>query len=1010
MTTRPLDVSSGPLAPPSRLSRLGALSLATRTLALRWRAFASLRPGLAPLLALLARALLASALLLLLARLPARTPERWRWKPAAASARVYSGALALVVPFLILSALAAARPRRLIAPPKTHEIEIVGLGEAVRERGASRREARKRMDDAEGGKGAAGSEGGKGAAGSEGGKGADSSSGSHLGGSDALEEGDEEEDASAPIFSASASAALDLLASLASDSGGAETASWIRAAAKIPGALPPTAALAIIREVPRPTRRKSPARSVSTNGDIIEGHEGGSPPELGGSGTTAGGWADAPGPPAGRRRYRRRRRDSEEGEDSDSDTSTASSDSDSDSDTDSSDSRFGSHAEDSSDSRRSPTKWAETVRCARGEPVAFLTFRTERGVPRDALGPSARRAANLPWLGDVAAWFARCPETLEVRVCEALDVGGGGGASGAFANDRADRDAFARAVAKFAAADAFNATAAVRVARDEARDGGGECPSPSPSPSPWRAADATVVAIPAGDPAPFLKSALAGAGAHAVPADHESNLLALAPGGVFSPGQDVVAPSRGSGSAFAAAAAWDGRACGKDARRRREYARRARKFARRGGEVVEADPRDVVEWARDLRWAAPRTALEEAKEKAALLGGGGGGGGGGDDDARGGEEGERERDEEEDDDRDDDEPPGDESGAFALVSEDSRRASRRVGVDERARVAASLAASLASARRAEELDSSANFVSPLFLSATNGNGNAAPRAEASGGWRALEARVRDPSSGACTRVGAALFRLPAPMSSSVSSSSPAAPRRACVRAAWLSPSAEAKRLSTFAALLRGVVRAAARSECAVVDLGPGGDAEKRRLGAEARRGTWMTTFADAALAAPTRAAGRGELYEGLLRAARPSGDPNNAREEGVEGGDFGPGGAAGNDSRGAKNGSRGAETDSAGRSIDSAGRSNVANTPNPHRLSKAAASAAIASAPAASRREARRSRRREARDRRKMARVASRAFAAARAKAMAERAAGGTRDAATADGDAFVDAEEGAEA
>ena len=162
MTTRPLDVSSGPLAPPSRLSRLGALSLATRTLALRWRAFASLRPGLAPLLALLARALLASALLLLLARLPARTPERWRWKPAAASARVYSGALALVVPFLILSALAAARPRRLIAPPKTHEIEIVGLGEAVRERGASRREGRrKRMDDAEGGKGAAGSEGGR---------------------------------------------------------------------------------------------------------------------------------------------------------------------------------------------------------------------------------------------------------------------------------------------------------------------------------------------------------------------------------------------------------------------------------------------------------------------------------------------------------------------------------------------------------------------------------------------------------------------------------------------------------------------------------------------------------------------------------------------------------------------------------------------------------------------------------------------------------------------------------
>ena len=58
-------------------------------------------------------------------------------------------------------------------------------------------------------------------------------------------------------------------------------------------------------------------------------------------------------------------------------------------------------------------------------------------------------------------------------------------------------------------------------------------------------------------------------------------------------------------------------------------------------------------------------------------------------------------------------------------------------------------------------------------------------------------------------VGAALFRLPAPVSSSVSSSSPAAPRRACVRAAWLSPSAEAKRLSTFAALLRGVVRAAA---------------------------------------------------------------------------------------------------------------------------------------------------------------------------------------------------------
>jgi hypothetical protein len=562
-----------------------------------------------------------------------------------------------------------------------------------------------------------------------------------------------------------------------------------------------------------------------------------------------------------------------------------------------------------------------------------------------------------------------------------------------------------------------------------------------------------VVAIPAGDPAPFLKSALAGAGAHAVPADYESNLLALAPGGVFSPGQDVVAPSRGSGSAFAATAPWDGRACGKDARRRREYARRARRFARRGGEVVEADPRDAVEWARDLRWAAPRTALEEAKEKAALLGGGGGGDDD-DDDARGGEEGERERDEEDDDDRDDDEPPGDESGAFALVSEDSRRASRRFGVDERARVAASLAASLASARRAEELDSSANFVSPLFLSATNGNGNAAPRAEAeaSGGWRALEARVRDPSSGVCTRVGAALFRLPAPVSSSVSSSSPAAPRRACVRAAWLSPSAEAKRLSTFAALLRGVVRAAARSECAVVDLGPGGDAEKRRLGAEARRGTWMTTFADAALAAPTRAAGRGELYEGLLRAARPSGDPN-AREEGVEGDDFGFGGAAGNvDSRGAKNGSRGAETDSAGRSTDSAGRSNdsagrstdsagrsndsagrsndsagrsndsagrstdsagrstVANTPNPRRLSKAAASAAFASAPAASRREARRARRREARDRRKMARVASRAFAAARAKAMAERAAGGTRDAATADGDAFVDAEEGAEA
>ena len=340
------------------------------------------------------------------------------------------GALALVVLFLILSALAAARPRRLIAPPKTHEIEIVGLGEAVRERGASRREGRrKRMDDAEGGKGAAGSEGGKGA---------DSSSGSHSGGSDALEEGDEDEDASAPIFSASASAALDLLASRASDSGGAETASWIRAAAKIPGALPPTAALAIIREVPRPTRRKPPARSVSTNGDIIiEGREGGRPSELGGSGTTAGGWADAPGPPAGRRRYRRRRRDSEEGEDSDSDTSTASSDSDSDSDTDSSDSRFGSHAEDSSDSRRSPPKWAETVRCARGEPVAFLTFRTECGVPRDALGPPARRAANLPRLGDVAAWFARCPETLEVRVCEALDVGGGAPRRARFANDRA---------------------------------------------------------------------------------------------------------------------------------------------------------------------------------------------------------------------------------------------------------------------------------------------------------------------------------------------------------------------------------------------------------------------------------------------------------------------------------------------------------------------------------------------------------------------------------------------
>lgn len=526
---------------------------------LRWNIFASRWPGLRDAVALAARACAACALVLAAARagawfaasdddalttLRGGLRRRRGWKHAEASAEVYRGAAALVVPFVLLPALAVIR--EYLARVASHaarrrrprfDASVVFLADA---RDETCRAAARARDEADATRPDAKSF---------------SSSLSTLDVLAALLASFATNDANRWTISRSREAftrerdgddaetvvrdALATMARATRRAGGEDAARWL-AFLRERNALPPTTALVLVRD-------------VSANGGILRG-ETDAPRSKGerrrrrGGDAKRGGDDDGPWSRAPRDASLRGSRTTpdggevseEEGEDDDDDDDASSS-----SDTSTSSSSGSGSSDDPAASL-----------------AVALVVHVVPGVPRDAVGPPASARGAGGWRGDARRFAETCPETVSLAVVE---VPRRGGAPGAFVGDASS------------ASSADVAEAVASVAASLARRLG---------------VHAVVFPVAEDAPTPFLASALAKRGAHAVlrrPADDPGFVLRLREGG-----------------------AWDGATCGAHARARRDHRRRARRFASIGGTVAEAEASATAsaskdrlsedDWTRDSAW------------------------------------------------------------------------------------------------------------------------------------------------------------------------------------------------------------------------------------------------------------------------------------------------------------------------------------------------------------------------------------------------------------------------
>ena len=763
---------------------------------LRWTIFASRWPGLRDAVALAARACAACALVLAAARAGAAFADadedrhggirrRRGWKHAEVSAGVYRGAAALVVPFVLLSALAAVRESlvraareaaRRRAPGRFH-VSVVFLADA---RDAATRAAARARDDA------------------------DAEAGRR----------DEVVYDSARAASSGADAerlvrdALATLARATRRSGGEEAARWL-AALRDAKALPPTTALVLVRDEAAFSSRGRPR---ATDGRRDDGR---------GSGWSGGSvwsvWSRPSGAEADAS-------DSSGGDDDD-DASDASSNggaaSSSESDTSSSSSSSSSSAE---------TSHLEERRSLDASLAVALVVHVVPGVPRSAVGPPASARGAGGWRGDAARFRERCPETVSVAVVELPKRGGG--APGAFVGDAYQKSA--------SFSDAAVAEAVASVAETLSRRLG---------------VSAVVFPVAEDAPTPFVASAFAERGAHAVlrrPRDDPGFVLRL-----------------GAGES----GGWDGVACGAHARARRDHRRRARRFAAMGGVVAEAEASAFAredhlrEWSRAFAWPIVSNVSTRARpsqdEEPADNNDDAAAGNGNDDDAAGKNDDAAGKNDDAAAGKNDDDAAGkndDASSMVAAASSDGALALAFARADAEAGVAAVRAA-------------------------------LAP-ADASAGWRLLEARVDG------ERVGALLLETPPPSSSrrgalrrrrknAASELAAGSRRRTRVRACWLHPdAARARGCDAYRALLRGAVEFAAARGCVRVDLGAGGALEKRRMGATPARATAMVLFDDWTLRAPADGGCEKEslMSEELLRwAADSPGEGETTPPHGAEG-------------------------------------------------------------------------------------------------------------------------------
>ena len=552
---------------------------------LRWNILASRWPGLRDAVAVAARACAACALVLAAARAGAAFGEdedeadasagirrRRGWKHAAVSAEVYRGAAALVVPFVLLPALALAR-ESLVRVAKAEaqqkrtprfDVSVVFLADA---RDDATRFAARARDDAHQRDGSRGDRGSRSYA-----------SAPMLGvlfevlidvariafpqsarvpqSTRAPMSSYEREfsDVTSREFGVADGAdaepeierALATMARATRRSGGEDAARWLETLRE-ENALPPTTALVLVRDAAAAASRAPPkkpsgnafrdgvSRGGVSRGDVVDDSV----------------WSRGPAD------------DSERSSSIDEgpfDETPSSSVSASDSSSDASD-----------DSGSSLPSDDPAARLA-----VALVVHVVPGVPRLAVGPpaSARGGAG-GWRGDARRFHETCPDFVTAAVVE---VPRRGGAPGAFVAD-------ANAASS---ADVADAIASV-VASLSSRLG----------------VHAVVVPVAEDAPTPFLAAALAKRGAHAAlrrPADDPGFVLRLTEGG-----------------------AWDGAACGAHARARRDHRRRTRRFAEIGGTVAEASHADGAafasevrrsrDWTRDFAWPIAASARPSIPER-----------------------------------------------------------------------------------------------------------------------------------------------------------------------------------------------------------------------------------------------------------------------------------------------------------------------------------------------------------------------------------------------------------
>ena len=793
---------------------------------LRWNILASRWPGLRDAVAVAARACAACALVLAAARAGAAFGEdedeadasagirrRRGWKHAAVSAEVYRGAAALVVPFVLLPALALAR-ESLVRVAKAEskrrrtprfDVSVVFLADA---RDDATRFAARARDDAHQRDGSRGDRGSRSYASApmlgvlfevlidvariafparvpQSTRAPMSSSSREFSDVTSREFGVADGADAEPEIER----ALATMARATRRSGGEDAARWLETLRE-ENALPPTTALVLVRDAAAAASRAPPKKpsgnafrgdgvsrgGVSRGGDVVDDSV----------------WSRGPAD------------DSERSSSIDEgpfDETPSSSVSASDSSSDASD-----------DSGSSLPSDDPAARLA-----VALVVHVVPGVSRLAVGPpaSARGGAG-GWRGDARRFYETCPDFVTAAVVE---VPRRGGAPGAFVAD-------ANAASS---ADVADAIASV-VASLSSRLG----------------VHAVVVPVAEDAPTPFLAAALAKRGAHAAlrrPADDPGFVLRLTEGG-----------------------AWDGAACGAHARARRDHRRRARRFAEIGGTVAEASRADgaafasevrLRDWTRDFAWPIAASArpsiperhdtenddprcrdVDEMSDAASLMTG--------------------------DDPRDDAAVRA--PDADAPDAPDVRAPDARADADAAAAFATdgSPLASLASLFARNDANARVAAVRAALSPA-----------DRSAGWRVLEARVGGERVGALlletrprTGDGARQSRRLRNRRNRRDASELAAGSRdrVWVRACWLHPdAARARRADAYRALLRGAVSFAAARGCVRLDLGAGGAREKRRMGAMPARATAMVLFDDWTLGAPADADAEVGLSEDLLR-------------------------------------------------------------------------------------------------------------------------------------------------